>query len=149
MENQARKKSIEVLSEIYRNTQLALESISDILPAAENSPSVKAELLRQHEEYERFSAKAAMLASDLGSELKEPNPMKKMMMWGSIKMSTLTDDSREHIADMMLQGTVMGISALRTSASDLPEEGNEKIAELLREIISAEEEFEKKWKEML
>ena len=149
MENQARKKSIEVLSEIYRNTQLALESISDILPAAENCPSVKAELLRQHEEYERFSAKAAMLASDLGSELKEPNPMKKMMMWGSIKMSTLTDDSREHIADMMLQGTVMGISALRTSASDLPEEGNEKIAELLREIISAEEEFEKKWKEML
>jgi hypothetical protein len=36
MENQARKKSVEVLSEIYRNAQLALESISDILPAAEN-----------------------------------------------------------------------------------------------------------------
>ena len=41
--------------------------------------------------------------------------MKKAMMWGSIKMSTLTDGSRAHIAEMMVQGTVMGITALRTT----------------------------------
>ena len=36
MENNARKKSVEVLSEIYRNAHLALQSISNILPAVEN-----------------------------------------------------------------------------------------------------------------
>lgn len=148
MENKATKKVEEALAEIYRNAQLALESISDILPETDDI-EVREELHAQHEEYERFSAKAAMLASNLGLELKEPNPMKKVMMWGSIKMNTLTDKSRAHIADMMVQGTVMGVTSLRTTASELPVDGNGEILALLDEMIKAEEQFEKKWKEFL
>ena len=148
MENKTTKKTEEALAEIYRNAQLALVSISDILPSVEDE-EVKNELHSQHEEYERFSAKAAMLARDMDLELKEPNPMKKVMMWSSIKMSTLTDNSRSHIADMMVQGTVMGINALRTTANDLPVDGNDEIISLLREMIQKEEQFEKKWKEYL
>ena len=102
------KKSEEILSEIYRNCHLALESISDILPAVEDE-ELKAEILREHEEYERISGKAACLARDKGLEVKEPGPVKKAMMWGSIKMSTMMDNSRPHIAEMMIQGTTMGI----------------------------------------
>ncbi len=148
MSNQI-KKTEEALAEIYRNAQLALESISDILPAAEEDAEVKAELLEQHETYERFSAKAAMLARDKGIEVKEPNPMKKVMMWGSIKMSTMANNSRSHIADMMVQGTVMGINALRTTANDMPTDGDEEIISLLHEMIEKEELFEKRWKAFL
>ena len=148
MEKKATKKVEEALAEIYRNAQLALESISDILPETDDA-EVREELHAQHEEYERFSAKAALLASNLGVELKEPNPMKKVMMWGSIKMNTLTDKSRAHIADMMVQGTVMGVTSLRTTASELPVDGNDEILALLDEMIKAEEQFEKKWKEFL
>ncbi|MBQ8394919.1 MAG: hypothetical protein IJX49_05035 [Clostridia bacterium] len=148
MEQKATKKTEEALAEIYRNAQLALQSISNILPETDDA-EVRQELHAQHEEYERFSAKAAMLASNLGIELKEPNPMKKAMMWGSIKMNTLTDKSRSHIADMMVQGTVMGVTSLRTTASELPVDGNDEILALLDEMIKAEEQFEKKWKEYL
>ena len=148
MEKKATKKVEEALAEIYRNAQLALESISDILPETDDM-EVREELHAQHEEYERFSAKAALLASNLGVELKEPNPMKKVMMWGSIKMNTLTDKSRAHIADMMVQGTVMGVTSLRTTASELPVDENDEILALLDEMIKAEEQFEKKWKEFL
>ncbi len=148
MESTAYKKPEEVLAEIYRNAQLALVSISDILPEVEEE-KVKAELHTQHEKYEYFSAQAAMIAKNRGIELKEPNPIKKAMMWGSIKMSTLTDNSREHIADMMLQGTVMGISALRTSQSDYPDDEQDEISALLKEMIIAEEQFEEKWKSFL
>ena len=148
MENENRKKTEEALAEIYRNAQLALESINDILPQVDDEET-KTELIRQHEEYEKFAARAACLAKDLGLELKEPNFMKKAMMWSSIKMSTLTDNSRSHIADMMLQGTVMGISALRTTAGDVPADGNDEILRLLNEMIETEEAFEKKWKEFL
>ena len=148
MENQTRKQTEEALAEVYRNAQLALQSISDILPEVEDA-EVKAELHSQHEEYEKFSAKAAILAKDKGLEVKEPNPFKKAMMWGSIKMNTLTDNSRAHIADMMIQGTVMGITALRKTASELSPEGSEDIVKLLEEMISMEEAFEKKWKEYL
>ena len=45
-----KKSNSETLSEIYRNTQLALESISDILPEIEDE-NIKEEIMRQHEEY--------------------------------------------------------------------------------------------------
>ena len=75
--------------------------------------------------------------------------MKKAMMWGSIKMNTLTDNSRSHIADMMLQGTVMGISALRSSAGETYKDASDEITSLLHEMIEMEERFEKTWKEYL
>ena len=149
MENKVKKKTEEALAEIYRNAQLALTSIADILPEVGDDEEVKAELHAQHEEYEKFSAKAAILARDMELELKEPNPMKKMMMWGSIKMNTLTDNSRSHIAEMIVQGTVMGITALRTTAGELSENGDERILSLIDEMIAREEEFEVRWKKFL
>ena len=148
MDNKDVKTTDEALAEIYRNAQLALQSISNILPQVEDW-EVKAELQSEHEEYEKFSAKAAVLAKDRNIELKEPNPFKKMMMWGSIKMNTLTANSRAHIADMMVQGTVMGVTSLRTTASELDPDGDAEIIALLDEMIKREEQFEKKWKEFL
>ena len=148
MPNNDFKQTEEALAEIYRNAQLALQSISNILPETEDG-ELRAELSAQHEVYEHFSARAQIIARDKGLELKEPNPMKKAMMWGSIKMSTLTDNSRSHIADMMVQGTVMGITALRTTANDFADNGDENIKKLLKEMIKKEEEFEKKWKSYL
>ena len=148
MENQDKKQSEEILAEIYRNAQLALQSIADILPQVDDEKT-KEELHYQYEEYEKFSARAAKIAKDRDIELKEPNMFKKAMMWGSIKMNTLTDNSRSHIAEMMLQGTVMGISALRSSAGDTYKGASDEIMTLLKEMIEAEERFEKKWKEFL
>lgn len=143
------KKSEEVLAEIYRNCQLALQSISNILPEVENE-KLKAEITLQHEEYEKISGKTAVLAKDKGIELKEPNVMKKVMMWGSIKMNTMTDNSCAHIAEMMLQGTLMGITALRKTESELsPDFVDEEIRGILRDLIEIEERFEKRLKEYL
>ena len=111
------KKANELLAEIYRNAQYALTSISDILPETEEG-ELREELKKMHDGYEKISGKAALYAREHGIELKEPNPVKRAMMWGSIKMSTLKDGSPEHIAEMMTQGTVMGITALSRSIGD-------------------------------
>ena len=148
MQNTDRKKDEEVLAEIYRNAQLALQSISNILPQVEDA-EIRAELVSQHEEYEKISSKATQLSKDLGYEVKEPNPFKKMMMWGSIKINSLTDNSRSHIAEMMVQGTVMGITALKSSAGDTFADADPDVTALLHEFIELEEAFEKKLKEYL
>ena len=143
------KKSEEVLAEIHRNCQLALQSISDILPETEET-ALREELMKEHEEYEHFSAKAAILARDKNIELKNPGPFKKAMMWSSIKMSTMKDDSSAHIAEMMVQGTVMGITALRSTLSEMSrDEADEEIEALARDLLAAEEGFEKIWKGMI
>lgn len=143
------KKSEEVLAEIHRNCQLALQSISDILPEAEDA-DVREELLREHEEYEKFCGKASIIAKDKDIELKNPSMIKKAMMWSSIKMSTMTDNSRAHIAEMMTQGTVMGITALKSTLGEMSEDcADEEIRALAEELLSAEEKFENIWKEMI
>lgn len=149
MDEIVKKQTEEGLAEIYRNAQLAITSISDVMPnLEEGDETLREELIAQHEAYEQFSARAQMLARDLEIELKEPNPMKKVMMWGSIKMSTMTDNSRSHIAEMMAQGTVMGITALLRTQREL-KDGDERIFALFEEMIQKEEEFEKRWKELV
>ena len=148
MEQNVQKQSAEVLAEVYRNTQLALQSISNLLPQVEDMPT-REELIRQHEEYEQISAKATVLAKDRDIEVKEPNPFKKAMMWGSIKMSTMTDNSPSHIAEMMIQGTVMGITALKKSIGELSPEADDDIRALAQEFLDMEERFEEIWKKRL
>ena len=149
MENDCkRKKSEEALSEIYRNANLAMQSIEDILPEVDNEGMSK-ELRSQHEGYSQIGSKAAKIAKDKGVELKEPGVFKKAMMWGSIKMSAMMDGSKNHIAEMMIRGTVMGITSLRTTQTDLPINPDPEVEKLLSELIDLEENYEQRLKEFL
>ena len=53
------KKWEEVLAEVHRNCQLALRSIADILPETQEE-ALREELMRQHEDYEKMSGRAAL-----------------------------------------------------------------------------------------
>ena len=143
------KKSEEVLAEIHRNCQLALQSITDILPEAEDT-DVREELLHEHEEYEKMCSRASIIAKEKNIELKNPGPIKKAMMWSSIKMSTMTDNSRAHIAEMMAQGTVMGITAIKSSLADMSDEQeDEDIRKITEDVLAMEERFEEIWKGLI
>ena len=142
------KTDSEIIAEIYRNAQLALTSISDILPEVEDL-KIKEEILHQHEEYERICSEAASLAHKYDVDVKEPNPMKKAMMWSAIKMGTASDNSAQNIAQMMIRGTVTGITSLRTSLTDGGKVMDEEVKKLLCELIDMEERFERNLKAFL
>ena len=145
---QKTKSDKEILAEVYRNAQLALQSISDILPEIEDG-AVREEVLREHEEYEKISGRAAQLARLRGVRLKEPNPVKKAMMWSAIKMNTATDGSGQHIAELMIRGTVTGITSLKTTLTDCSPGMDGEVRELLVKLIELEEGFEEQLKNYL
>lgn len=142
------KKDSEIIAEIYRNAQLALTSISDILPEVDGV-HIKEEILRQHEEYEKVCSEASALAHKFDVELKEPNPVKKAMMWSAIKMGAANDNSAQNIAQMMIRGTVTGITSLRTSLTDGEKFMDPEVKKLLTDLIDLEEGFEEKLKSFL
>ena len=143
-----KKNDSEIVAEIYRNAQLALESISDILPAIEDG-GIREEIMRQHEEYEKICSKAAALALKYNVDVKEPSAIKKAMMWSAIKMGTANDNSSQNIAQMMIRGTVNGITSLKTSLTDGQKGMDPEVYKLLKELINLEEGFEKKLKSFL
>ncbi len=138
----------EMIAEIYRNAQTALNSIADILPAVEDD-DIKREILAEHEEYEKICAAAAALAKARGAEVKGPSPVKKAMMWSAIKMGTAADNSRANIAQMMIRGTVTGITSLKTTLSESGEAVGDEVRALTEQLISAEENFERRLKTYL
>ena len=142
------KSDSEIVAEIYRNAQLALTSISDIMPEIEDG-DIREEIMREHEEYERICSEAAQLALKYDLDLKEPNAIKKAMMWSAIKMGTAADNSAQNIAQMMIRGTVNGITSLKTSLSDGEKKMDPEVRKLLNELIRIEESFEKKLKKFL
>ncbi len=71
------------------------------------------------------------------------------MMWSAIKMGTASDNSAQNIAQMMIRGTVNGITSLKTSLTDGEKIIDADVKKLLNELISLEEGFEKKLKTFL
>lgn len=142
------KKDSEILAEIYRNAQLGLTSISDLMPEIDDE-SIKEEIKREYEEYEKICARAAALAKNYDLELKAPSPIKKAMMWSAIKMNAATDNSPSNVAQMMIKGTVQGITSLKTSLSEGQKFMDEEIKLLLKDLIALEEGFERKLKTYL
>ena len=140
-------KNADCLHNLYKNAHTALESISYVSKETDD-PAMKEELSREYEAYESYAGKLAkeMLSREI--QPKEPNVFKKAMLWGSIKMKTLFNSSQNQVAEMMINGTVMGINeltAMKNEQTNLDDE----IASILDELLTLEEEYEQRLKKFL
>ena len=83
-----------------------------------------------------------------GIEPKDVNFVKKTMMTMGVKMNAMKDDSRSHIAEMMIKGTVMGITELGELLSS-NSQASEEVLNFANELKSIEEEYEERLKNLL
>ena len=132
------------INDVYKNAHLALQSISDILPAVEDD-EFKKELREQYEGYEKTIGEISTYMAEKGVEPKDVNFFKKAMMYGSIKMKTAVNNSRNQIADMMIKGTVMGISEL-TAMKNENTNLDQDVLNFVEKLLALEEEYEQKLK---
>ena len=70
----------------------------------------KSDLTGQINGYEGFAAKAKARLKEMGNEAKEENPMVKLWSNIGMAMSTLTDSTDSHIAQLVAEGSTMGIT---------------------------------------
>ena len=97
-----------ILNEIGKGLQMGLDSISNITEKVDDQ-NFKDDLLNQYAEYSNLLKRTNEEISHYSDVPEQLNPMQKAMGWVSIEMNTLTDKSNSKIAEMMLQGTNMGI----------------------------------------
>ncbi|MDD6488378.1 MAG: hypothetical protein PUG48_00990 [Clostridia bacterium] len=98
----------ELLSGIYKLSQTGMEATKAVLQKTEQT-ALRSELEEQYNDYSDASAKAEQELVSNGVMPKDLDMLTKAMMWGSIKMNTINDISPEHIAEIMINGTTMGI----------------------------------------
>ena len=142
--NDYNKKAI---TDVYKNAHIALQSISDLIPEVENN-EIKTELSEQYEGYEKLIGEISSFMRDNGIEPKDVNPFKKAMLWSSIKMKTLFDNSKNQVAEMMINGTFMVINEL-TAMKNEGENLEEGVLEFVKKLLELEENYQERLKKYL
>ena len=139
--------NVKAINDVYKNAHIALQSISDLLPEVVDD-DIKAELQEEYDGYEKIIGDISTYMAEKGIEPKDVSPFKKAMLWSSIKMKTMFNNSRNQVAEMMINGTVMGINEL-TAMKNEGQNLEPKILDLLNKLLSLEEEYEQKLKKFL
>ena len=135
------------INDVYKNAHIALQSISDLLPEVDDS-DIKSELQEQYDGYEKVIGKISSFMAENNIEPQDVSVFKKAMMWSSIKMKTMFNASNNQVAEMMIKGTVMGITEL-TAMKNEQTNLDQGILSLLDELLALEENYEQKWKKYL
>ncbi|MBE5743053.1 MAG: hypothetical protein E7360_07060 [Clostridiales bacterium] len=138
----------EALTSIYKNAHIALQSISNIVGKCDH-PEVKEELDLEYEGYETFINDLSSYMKSVGLEPKDIGFMQKAFMSMAVNMNTLTDDSKSHVAELMIKGTVMGITELTELKNGNKDCLKPKTNEFLERLINLEEEYENRLKKLL
>ena len=130
--------NLDAINEVYRNANVALLAISNVLPEI-TDVELKKEILEEISKY----------MTEKGYEAKEVGTMKKFMMKSGIKMNTVIDDSESNIAQIMIKGTVMGVTELCELINNGENITDKKIIEYAERLKSLEETYEERLKKFL
>ncbi len=126
-----------LLTSIYQNTQTALQSLDNIMPSVK-CDALAGELSRQEAEYNIISEECEVIAKSEGINIKDNNMFEKARLWTSVKMSTMTDKSTTHVAEMLLLGTFMGtLTCIKDQAEHVG--ADEEILNLSKKLLELEQ----------
>lgn len=103
--------SCELISLTVQNAQMGKEGIEHLLKISKDDAFREA-LGRQYAEYNAFEQEGRDLLRDRSAEVPELGAMAKAGSYLSTEINSALDRSTEQLADMMIQGTTMGIVKL-------------------------------------
>lgn len=130
---------IELADRVYENVRMASYAIDCIIEKIENE-NLEHLLRKQNKIYLDYVQKIEKFANLNNFELKDINPILKGMSYLSIKTKTIMNNDSPKLAEMLIQGTTMGITDTLKAKSEFPS-NNEELVALANEIVNYEEEF--------
>ena len=97
-----------ILNELNKGLKMGMDSISNVSEKVQDD-RFKQDLKYQYDEYNKILNEVNDELTNYDDFPKDLNPMQKAMGWMGVEMNTLTDKSNSKIAELMIQGTNMGI----------------------------------------
>lgn len=126
---------------------MGMDAIKYIIDKVEDKKFKKV-LKEQYNQYNKISEEVNKLYEEYSKkDPHETSTMEKAMTWSSIKMQTMNDNSNSKIAEMLLQGTNMGIIEGRKILNN--KNLDKKIHKLIEKFVSMQEECVENLKEFL
>lgn len=127
----------EMLNYIYQNSQMGVNTIEQLIKISEDN-EFKRYLESQLNEYKEINNKAIDIIKSMGFEEKGVGTLGEISAYMMINMKTLIDKSPSHIAEMMINGSTMGIIQA-TRALKNHKDADKNIVALMEKLIETEE----------
>lgn len=138
---------VNVLDELNKGACMGKDAIHFILDKVTDD-ALRDELNTQYEKYKNISDKICELYPEYSQgEPHETNTMNKVMTWYGIEMKTFMDDSTSKIAELLLQGTNMGIIEGRKLLNH--KDTDKDVHKLVQEYVDMQEDAVEKLKRFL
>jgi len=147
MNKSENENEVNVLDELSKGACMGRDAIHFILDKVEDD-GLKKELYRQYNKYKEISEKINELYPKYSEdEPHKTSTMNKVMTWYGIEMKTLMDKSTSKIAELLLQGTNMGIIEGRKLLNH--KNTDKEIHSLVQEYVDMQEDAVEKLKAFL
>ncbi len=141
------KENLNVLDEISKGACMGMDATKDLIVKIKDN-DFKELVESQYKEYEKIKEDIDVVYSKYSEkEPHETNAMNKMMTWYGINMKTMTDDSNSKIAEILLQGTNMGIIEGKKILNN--KNIDKDVEDIVDKYVSMQEKYVEKIKEYL
>lgn len=117
--NQAANQSIQLLQEIIRAARDGAEGLSLVMEKTDNQ-SLRQLLSEEKKQYAAAEQEAGEQLINHGGQADPESMMNRAGMWMGMQMNTLMDKSPSHLAELLMQGNIMGIVSLIRTKNSLP-----------------------------
>ena len=141
------KNEVNVLDEINKGACMGRDAIHFILDKVKDE-DLKSELDIQYNKYKEIAKKICELYPEYSEKHPhETNTMNKVMTWYGIEMKTMLDDSTSKLAEMLMQGTNMGIIEGRRLLND--KHMDKQVHKIVQEYVDMQEDAVESLKKFL
>lgn len=113
-------RSVEFLNKVYENSTMGEESITMLSEKVEDTEMLT-EMQYQHQEYSKITNNTVSALSKEKALPKDKNPLAQMGLWSGVQMNTMTDRSTDKIAEIMIEGSTMGIIDMARTLKQYPD----------------------------
>ena len=139
--------NIDVLDELNKGCSMGIEALDIVLKKVDNT-EFHDFLVAFNDEYIELSDEIKNIYQDYSSEeLHEINSMEKLMTWYGIEKDTILDNSISKLADLLINGTNMGIIEGRKILNN--KKMDKKVKKICEKYIKVQEKYIEKLKAYL
>lgn len=131
--------TIKLLRECDAGVKMGISSIEDVLDEIHDL-RFKEILTVCKEKHEEIDKKLQTILDKYHDEGKEPSMMAKSMSWMETNMKLMMDDSDRKIADIMTDGTNMGVKSLSKYLNQY-KAADEESKDIAKKLIDLEEKL--------
>ncbi len=133
-----------MLQEVVQNTEMGKNTLEELMGLTHDQ-ALKAEMLRQRNEYRRMNQQAHTALDAIGRPAKGQSAAARMSVSMGIRTRTMLDKSTRNLATLLAEGSSQGVLDCKRAESDYPQ-ASPGAHKLMQELCDFQTKAEETWR---